>query len=636
MDSSTPAAPRPPPQELRAHAHSLAYLFAVGATLVVLTVGFHHPAGQDDLGLLVLAALAYVAAVFLRLTWRWLPAWSFQGFVLTGTALITFGIERSGDGSTAYAVFYFWVAIYSFYFFTRLQAILQLAAVATAYAVVLEIGPHSSAPATRWLLTIGTMAVAGWLVATLVDTVRERAAELASRADRLRRAEERTRAIIDTANDGFLATDELGRITEFNTQAEAMCGHRCEDVLGRPVSEVLVPERLRATFDRELATFVESGHSPLINQPVEYVGVRGDGTEFPIELTISPLREPDGWVFNAFVRDITERHRADRQIRDHAEDLTRVAEVARDLAGVTDAHAARPAICRAARELAGAKTVILYEPDPKGQELVSTAVVGAQIEQIHLPFTGQPSGAATAFSSGRTLFVADLSDSAVIAQPVRETLGVESALWQPVVRNGVPIGVLTLAWGKRVEDPGERVLSLVGLLAAEAAVAIERADLLARLEAVARTDDLTGLANRRAWDEHLPRELARAERDERPLCVAMLDLDRFKDYNDHRGHQAGDRLLKQVAATWREMLRPSDLLARYGGEEFGLVLPHCPLDVGLEVVERLRTFTIAGQTCSAGLAAWDGEESPDDLVKRADAALYEAKKAGRDQAVAAR
>ena len=104
-------------------------------------------------------------------------------------------------------------------------------------------------------------------------------------------------------------------------------------------------------------------------------------------------------------------------------------------------------------------------------------------------------------------------ETKVSAQPVRDELNVLSALWQPVIRNGVPIGVLTLAWEERVADPGERVRSLIALLAAEAAVAIERADLLARLETVARTDDLTGLANRRAWDEHLPRELSRAGRD---------------------------------------------------------------------------------------------------------------------------
>jgi diguanylate cyclase (GGDEF)-like protein len=117
--------------------------------------------------------------------------------------------------------------------------------------------------------------------------------------------------------------------------------------------------------------------------------------------------------------------------------------------------------------------------------------------------------------------------------------------------------------------------------------------------------------------------------------VAMLDLDRFKQYNDERGHQAGDRLLKQMSAAWREMLRPSDMLARYGGEEFSLVLPNCPLEKGVEVVERLREYTVAGQTCSAGIAVWDGDEPPESLVQRADAALYEAKNTGRDRSVAA-
>ncbi|MDX6650995.1 MAG: hypothetical protein QOJ97_2946 [Solirubrobacteraceae bacterium] len=635
MEDQSLAAPRPSRQDLRLHARSLSYLYAAGALLVVISVGVHQRPEQDTLGLLALAGAAFLGAVILRAGWRWLPPWSYHLFVLAGTALITAGIDLDGNGSSAYAVFYFWVAIYSFYFFTRWQAALQLAVVGAGYALVLWLGPESVAPATRWILTIATMAMAGWLVATLVDTVRRRAIELAFRAERLRRAEERTRAIIDTASDGFVAADQDGRIIAFNPKAEEMSGYRRDDVLGKPLSATLVPERLRAAFDSELASFVRTGQSPLVNHPIEFVGMHRDGREFPIEMTIAPMREADGWVLNSFVRDITERKRADQQIRDHAEDLARVADMARDLAGVGDAHAARPAICRAARELAGAKVSILYEPDAKGQELVSTAVVGAQIEQIHLPFAGHPSGATTAFSSGRPLFLADLADSTGVAQMVRETLGVASAMWQPVVRNGVPIGVLTLAWGERVEDPGDRVRSLLGLLAAEAAVAIERADLLARLEAVARTDDLTGLANRRAWDEHLPRELARADREERPLCVAMLDLDRFKEYNDERGHQAGDRLLKQVASTWREMLRPSDLLARYGGEEFGLVLPHCPIEMGIDVVERLRQFTIGGQTCSAGVAAWDGEEAPDDLVKRADAALYEAKKAGRDRSVAA-
>jgi diguanylate cyclase (GGDEF)-like protein len=111
----------------------------------------------------------------------------------------------------------------------------------------------------------------------------------------------------------------------------------------------------------------------------------------------------------------------------------------------------------------------------------------------------------------------------------------------------------------------------------------------------------------------------------------MLDLDHFKRYNDARGHQTGDRLLKRVATYWCDELRPIDILARYGGEEFALALPACPLDEALLVVERLRAAVPDGQSCSAGIASWDGAESAADLLDRADRALYEAKRSGRDQ-----
>jgi diguanylate cyclase (GGDEF)-like protein len=150
---------------------------------------------------------------------------------------------------------------------------------------------------------------------------------------------------------------------------------------------------------------------------------------------------------------------------------------------------------------------------------------------------------------------------------------------------------------------------------------------------LARTDSLTGVANRRAWDEELPRELARSARSGQPLCLALLDLDHFKLYNDRHGHQAGDRLLKAAAAAWEAKLRKTDLLARYGGEEFSLLLPDCNLDNGMEIAERLRPAQPEG-TCSIGVAAWDGRESADELIGRADRALYAAKAGGRDRCLA--
>ena len=166
-----------------------------------------------------------------------------------------------------------------------------------------------------------------------------------------------------------------------------------------------------------------------------------------------------------------------------------------------------------------------------------------------------------------------------------------------------------------------------------AEIARQLEELLGTLRAVARTDDLTGLPNRRAWDEELARELSRARRDSSPLCAGFIDLDRFKEYNDDHGHQAGDRLLKEIAAAWRQELRAIDVIARYGGEEFSVVLPGCDIDDARSLIERLRRVVPENQTCSGGVVLWDGVEDGDALLGRADKALYAAKAAGRDRVV---
>jgi diguanylate cyclase len=109
----------------------------------------------------------------------------------------------------------------------------------------------------------------------------------------------------------------------------------------------------------------------------------------------------------------------------------------------------------------------------------------------------------------------------------------------------------------------------------------------------------------------------------------MIDLDHFKKFNDEYGHPAGDRLLKGAAAAWTGELRGVDLLARYGGEEFIALLPGSSGDEAVEVLGRLRAATPLGQSFSAGVAMWDGVETSDELIARADEALYQAKAAGR-------
>ena len=159
----------------------------------------------------------------------------------------------------------------------------------------------------------------------------------------------------------------------------------------------------------------------------------------------------------------------------------------------------------------------------------------------------------------------------------------------------------------------------------------EREELLGQVQEMARHDQLTGLPNRRALEEQLPRAMARARRGRLSLSVAILDIDHFKDYNDTHGHLAGDEVLRACARAWDSALRGEDTIVRFGGEEFLVLLPDTPVEQAAEIVERLRAKTPMGQTCSAGLATWDSAESIDDLLGRADKALYLAKAGGRNQ-----
>ena len=155
----------------------------------------------------------------------------------------------------------------------------------------------------------------------------------------------------------------------------------------------------------------------------------------------------------------------------------------------------------------------------------------------------------------------------------------------------------------------------------------------AQLESLSLTDPLTGVGNRRSLDVHLLREVARAERAVSSLSVVVIDLDHFKLVNDRSGHEVGDRLLTEAAQAWATLVRAGDLLARYGGEEFVLILPDCPSAKAMEIADRCRAAMPMGQTCSAGVATWNGTEHAATLLARADAALYKAKALGRDRTV---
>ncbi|MBC7917766.1 MAG: diguanylate cyclase [Rhodoferax sp.] len=168
---------------------------------------------------------------------------------------------------------------------------------------------------------------------------------------------------------------------------------------------------------------------------------------------------------------------------------------------------------------------------------------------------------------------------------------------------------------------------------------------LDRISTQARHDPLTGALNRKGLDEALERELSSVRRKETPLCVSMLDIDNFKKINDSMGHTTGDQALNHLATVARECMRPQDTLARYGGEEFVILLPDTPLDKGIDAMTRLqrelsKRFFLAGAekvliTFSAGVAQMAADEAPADCIRRADQAMYLAKRAGKNRVLGA-
>jgi diguanylate cyclase (GGDEF)-like protein len=263
------------------------------------------------------------------------------------------------------------------------------------------------------------------------------------------------------------------------------------------------------------------------------------------------------------------------------------------------------------------------------------------------------------------LIVGDATrDDRFARDPYFMDLQVCSVLAVPVLSRGALRAILLLE-NHLIRDafPVERLEGVV-LIAGQLAVSLDNALLYTTLEGkvadrtrqlalanerlaqLSITDPLTGLANRRRMSESLREEWLRARRTRAPLSLAMVDIDHFKQFNDLHGHRAGDRCLQHVATQLDSHVRDTDLVARYGGEEFAIIMPDTGSAAGREVAERIRVSIVdlaeeltADEvvTASVGVATlYDPEtQSTDQLIERADAALYQAKRTGRNRVCSA-
>ena len=567
-----------------------------------------------------------------------LPIWLDPLMPLAGVAMVGLLRYGAGDSETGYSALVLIPILWLAMFGTRRQlGVGLLLATLVSAAPILLVG-GSDYPPSEWrhVGVIVMLAVfVGLTTQVLVHDIRARGAIIVAREESLAEQAAVNRAIVDSAFDAIMTLDERGRIVEWNEAANSILGRRSQEAVGLDfIGEIVAPERrarVRDGLQRILA-----GERSNRDRRFETSIVRPDGRVVPVEVTTTTTNGASGFRIHAFARDISVRHVADEAAAQHLADLGRLLAVARELGRNEDGANDRAAICRAAQELAGADMALFFEARPEARVLVATGRSGAGPDPGTVVLSGRSSMTAAVFASKQAEFIPDLVADPRIDQRVVDIVNARSALFQPIVVDGQALGVLVVYWQTVLERLPARIASMIELFANQAATVVQRADLLTRLESLARTDALTGAANRRALEEAMVQEIAAAERSRAPLTIIMLDLDHFKVYNDTHGHQAGDRLLHVLVNVWRMELRPGDTLARYGGEEFVVVLPGCEVATALRIADRLRAAVPDDQTTSAGVAGWDGQESMGELIGRADAALYQAKGAGRDQAIVAR
>lgn len=329
-------------------------------------------------------------------------------------------------------------------------------------------------------------------------------------------------------------------------------------------------------------------------------------------------------------------------------ELEAIQRIGLNFSSCLDRETLFPRILEEAVNITGASKASLMISSEKKGCLKVMAVSGGGEKIVSKLLVRDGEGiAGQVFVSGKPLLVDDVESDLRFARKNRSRYSTKSFLSVPILTHDNVVGVLNLADKFSGGIFTSRDLRVINTIAGHATLAIERSAYYHRslmLRKISITDPLTGLVNRRYFQERLTDEIERALRGGHPLSMLMIDIDFFKEYNDANGHPAGDRALVLAARTLRGNMRSIDLVSRFGGEEFAVILPETRKTEALEIGERIRAevemICFPGEenlkkgklTISLGVAEFP-EDSQDikSLVRRADKALYKAKNAGRNR-----
>jgi diguanylate cyclase (GGDEF)-like protein/PAS domain S-box-containing protein len=440
------------------------------------------------------------------------------------------------------------------------------------------------------LLLGGAMA---WVLLQAARVVDER--DQAQQA--LQASEARFRGMSASAQDGIIEMDPDGKVSYWNPAAERLFGFSEAEAMGQNLHRLMTPQRFHSAFHAQFGGFQETGEGILIGKATELVALDKSGHEFPVEISIAAIRDNVGFRAIGIVRDIRQRKEAERGLRLGSSVIKQASEGII----VTDARGAISMVNPAFSRLTG------YSEEE---------VIGANPKILQ---------------SGR-------HDAEFYTRMWAAML--EHGYWQGEVWNRRKSGEIYPEWLSLsvIKDGDGRISNFVAMFSDISKLKEAEED----LERMAFYDALTGLPNRLLFRERLDRSLKAARRaDAHRTAVLYLDLDKFKAVNDTYGHTTGDALLQEVARRLGETVREVDTVARLGGDEFAIVLHEVPdAEAPQRIAEKIivainEPVFVAGHHCHVGTSigiaiAPDHAQEAAALVELADAAMYAAKKSGRN------
>jgi diguanylate cyclase (GGDEF)-like protein/PAS domain S-box-containing protein len=443
--------------------------------------------------------------------------------------------------------------------------------------------------------------------------------------------------LLDSILEAVLVVRPDGSVKDMNRAATEMLGYERRQALDMNLRQFLAPGSIDDPAHR-LDSYVQSGDYNLQGRRLGAVFVRADGSVFSAEVRLGEWRSGDRRLIFMSLRDVTREERANLLTRERLEVIEMISkhqplgEVMDRLAQMID------------HQMPASACVVMLRRGDRLSLAAAPNLPSSFTECLRdLPTDSSKTSCAAATLSGRTATVAEIANSAM-RPDLREAAlrhGLRASWSAPIVSSeGAVIGTIAVY----LREPGEPASDQRELLEAAgrlASVCVEQHELTGKLAHRAHHDPLTGLPNRSAFEDHLKRAIAGAQRNAHPLGVLSIDLDRFKRVNDDLGHAAGDKVLCEVSRRLERCLRGTDIVARWGGDEFLVGLSELKdrqdaLLVAGKLTEALRPpFEVDGRTivtsATIGVSLYpdDGQDLAS-LMRNADRAMYRAKSAGRN------